>query len=82
MAIQNELLTASNLQFRDLINPLITRINEFLSALVPTYENYLVFFGAGLWAYWLKSKSNWSKMGFIIATIIIYFALRYIGIGK
>lgn len=82
MAIQDELLTTAKEQVMGVSNSLISRINDFLSALVPTYENVLVFFGAGLWAYWLKSRSKWGKLGFITATIIIYFAFRYIGLGK
>lgn len=81
MALQDAILNGFLGGIKDLINQLIMKINSILSGLVPAYESYLIFFGAGLWAYWLKSKNHWSMIGFVIATFTIYFAFKYIGLG-
>lgn len=65
----------------DVIKPVIDYINNILSTLVPKGEVYLVMLISTIIAYAIKSKNNWGRTSFIAIAIIIYMALRYLGIG-
>ena len=61
--------------------PIVNYTNGVLTSFVPGGEKYMLILISVLVGYGIKSKNNWGTGGFIVATIIIYAALKQFGIG-
>lgn len=65
----------------DYSKPAVKYINSVFSGIVPNGEIYLLVFLTILIAYGIKAKNNWSKLSFVITSIILFGFFRYLGLG-
>lgn len=66
------------IEFKDGV---INIINEILKSITTEYTLYLLFGISLLTAWFLKKRWDEGYLFMVFATLTIYFALRYIGLG-
>ncbi len=64
-----------------LVGPAIDYANSFLARLVPGNVFILLFAASFLIGYIVSHKHNWDRIGWIAFSLVVFAALRYIGLG-
>lgn len=65
-----------------LMNPIVNYINSVMTLFVSGAEFYATILIALIISYIVKHKNNWGKLAFFSFAVVLFSALRYIGVGK
>lgn len=75
------MLDFTNITIKGIAEPVISQINNFLTILVPQNEPKLVFAIGFYIAYIVKKENDWNWLSFVVMGLVIYSAMRFIGLG-
>lgn len=78
-ALANNQISSDTIQ--NLINTIISTINNFLTSLMPDGELWLVFGVSLLLSYRVKRQSNSGMLGFVFMVWVFWSFFRYYSIG-